>query len=100
MNPDHEHTYGYHDHKDGITNRLKRIEGQVRGLQRMVDEDQYCIDILDQVAAVSKALRAMSLILVDEHLKHCVADAVRGGSDDAEAKLAEVSAAMGRLLKS
>lgn len=92
--------HGYHDAKPKITNRLKRIEGQVRGLQRMVDEDYYCIDILDQVAAVSKALRAVSLALLDEHLQHCVADAVRGGGDAAQDKIAEASAAMGRLLKS
>lgn len=92
--------FGYHDHKARITNRLRRIEGQVRGLERMVDEDKYCIDILDQVAAVTKALRSVSLILLDEHLQHCVADAIRTGGDDAEAKLAEASAAMGRLLRS
>lgn len=95
-----EDGFGYHDHKTQITNRLRRIEGQVRGIERMVDDDKYCIDILDQVSAVSKALRSVSLILLDEHLRHCVADAVRGGGDDADAKLTEASAAMGRLLRS
>ncbi len=95
-----EHHHGYHDEKQQLTNRLRRIEGQVRGLERMIAEDKYCIDILDQVSAVSKALRAVSLLLLDDHLKHCVADAVRGGETDAEDKLAEASAAMSRLLKS
>lgn len=92
--------FGYHDHKAQITNRLRRIEGQVRGVERMVADDKYCIDILDQVAAVSKALRSVALILLDEHLQHCVNDAVHHGGDEAQAKLAEASAAMGRLLRS
>ncbi|MBS1847063.1 MAG: metal-sensitive transcriptional regulator [Actinobacteria bacterium] len=92
--------FGYHDHKASITNRLRRIEGQVRGVERMVADDKYCIDILDQVTAVTKALRSVSLILLDEHLRHCVADAVRSGGTDADAKLAEASQAMSRLLRS
>ena len=91
--------HGYSESKPQITNRLKRIEGQVRGLQRMVDEDKYCIEILGQVSAVSKALRAVSVELLDEHLKHCVAEAVHEGSD-ADAKLAEASSAVARLLRS
>lgn len=92
--------HSYSESKPQITNRLKRIEGQVRGLQRMVDEDKYCIDILDQVAAVSKALRAVSVELLDEHLRHCVAEAVHDEGADAEAKLAEASSAVARLLRS
>ncbi len=92
--------HGYRESKVNITNRLKRIEGQVRGIQRMVDEDKYCIDILDQVTAVSKALRAVSLQLLDEHLQHCVTDAVHDGGDAADAKIAEASAAIARLVKS
>lgn len=100
VDEDTEHPHGYHDHKPQITNRLRRIEGQVRGLERMVADDKYCIDILDQVSAVTKALRSVSLLLLDEHLQHCVRGAVEGGGEDAEAKLAEASAAMGRLLRS
>lgn len=91
---------GYHDRKPQITNRLKRIEGQVRGLQRMIDEDKYCIEILDQVAAVSKALRSVSVELLDEHLSHCVATAVHDGGAEGDAKLNEASAAIARLLRS
>lgn len=102
MEPDHDDVqgHGYHGQKTQIINRLRRIEGQVRGLERMVDDDKYCIDILDQVAAVSSALRSVSLILLDEHLQHCVSSAVQGGTDDVQAKLAEASSVMSRLLKS
>ena len=73
---------GYHDKKDAIQKRLRRIEGQVRGLQRMVDEDKYCIDVLDQVAAATKALQAVAIELLDDHLSHCVADALDSGGHD------------------
>ena len=102
-----ETTPGYHDHKADYLTRLRRIEGQVRGLQRMVDEDVYCIDILTQVSAVKSALQSVSVGLVQDHLGHCVQDAVAGaaaGDEDgrvrAEAKVAEASAAITRLLKS
>ena len=91
---------GHTSHKAQITNRLKRIEGQVRGLQRMVDEDKYCIDVLDQVTAVSKALKAVSIELLDDHLSHCVADAVRTGGATADDKLAEATGAISRLVRS
>jgi CsoR family transcriptional regulator, copper-sensing transcriptional repressor len=91
---------GYTDNKDAIQNRLRRIEGQVRGLQRMVTDDTYCIDVLTQVSAVTKALQAVALNLLDDHLGHCVADAVAAGGADAEAKVAEASAAIARLVKS
>ncbi|MFN2608160.1 MAG: metal-sensitive transcriptional regulator [Acidimicrobiales bacterium] len=91
---------GYHDKKDAVHRRLRRIEGQVRGLQRMVDEDKYCIDVLDQVAAVTKALQAVAIELLDEHLAHCVTDAIATGGPTAEEKLAEASAAIARLVRS
>ncbi|HZN14935.1 MAG TPA: metal-sensitive transcriptional regulator [Acidimicrobiales bacterium] len=83
-----------------VTNRLRRIEGQVRGLQRMIDDDAYCIDVLTQVSAVTKALQAVALNLLDDHLGHCVADAVAAGGAEAEAKVAEASAAIARLVRS
>src|SRR5437879_11565768 len=91
---------GYSDEKDAIHHRLRRIEGQVRGLQRMVDEDKYCIDVLDQVAAATKALQAVALELLGDHLSHCVADAVTAGGDTAEAKITEAHAAISRLVRS
>jgi DNA-binding FrmR family transcriptional regulator len=91
---------GYTAKKDAVQKRLRRIEGQVRGLQRMVDDDKYCVDILDQVAAVTKALQAVAIELLDEHLSHCVADALAAGGSDAEAKVAEASAAIARLVRS
>jgi DNA-binding FrmR family transcriptional regulator len=91
---------GYIDNKDAVHKRLRRIEGQVRGLQRMVEEDRYCIEILEQVAAVTRALQGVSLELLDDHLAHCVSDAARQGGDEATEKLAEASAAIGRLVRS
>ena len=91
---------GYIDDKEVIQKRLRRVEGQVRGLQRMVDEDRYCIDILEQVSAATKALQAVALSLLDDHLAHCVSDAVRKGGDDAVEKLDEASAAIARLVRS
>jgi CsoR family transcriptional regulator, copper-sensing transcriptional repressor len=91
---------GYDDNKDAIQKRLRRIEGQVRGLQRMVDEDKYCIDILDQVSAVTRALQAVALELLDEHLSHCVAEALAAGGEAAEEKVTEASAAIARLVRS
>jgi DNA-binding FrmR family transcriptional regulator len=92
-----EHSYVAHGTKDKHLQRLKRIEGQVRGLHRMVDEEQYCIDILTQVSAVTRALQSLSLALLDEHMEHCVVQAV---GDDQQAKLKEASAAIARLVKS
>jgi DNA-binding FrmR family transcriptional regulator len=90
---------GYTDEKDAIRKRLRRIEGQVRGLQRMVDEDKYCIDVLDQVAAVTRALQAVALELLDGHLAHCVAEAVTAGGMTADEKIHEASAAIARLVR-
>jgi CsoR family transcriptional regulator, copper-sensing transcriptional repressor len=91
---------GYGDHKDAVQKRLRRIEGQVRGIQRMVDEDRYCIEILEQVSAVTKALQSVAIELLDDHLAHCVADAARKGGGDAAEKLNEASAAIARLVRS
>jgi CsoR family transcriptional regulator, copper-sensing transcriptional repressor len=91
---------GYHDSKDAQLKRLRRIEGQIRGLQRQVEQDTYCIDVLTQVSAATKALQSFALNLLDEHLAHCVADAVAKGGADAQAKVDEASAAIARLVKS
>lgn len=92
--------YGYAENKDNYQRRLRRIEGQVRGLQRMVDEDQYCIDILTQVSAVTKALQAVAVGLLEDHLGHCVAEAIAAGDDSASAKISEASEAVARLVRS
>jgi DNA-binding FrmR family transcriptional regulator len=91
---------GYTDNKDEVAHRLRRIEGQVRGLQRMVDEDAYCIDILTQISAATRALEAVALELLDAHLRHCVTEAIATGGPEAEAKVAEASAAIARLVRS
>ncbi|MCG7322849.1 MULTISPECIES: metal-sensitive transcriptional regulator [Arsenicicoccus] len=88
------------DHKDAYLKRLKRIEGQVRGVQRMVDEDTYCIDVLTQISAITKALQAVSLGLLEDHIGHCVVGAARESDEAAAAKVAEASAAIARLVKS
>ena len=90
---------GYHDDKDAVLKRLRRIEGQVRGLQRLVEEDQYCIDVLTQVAATTKALQAVAKQLLEDHLRHCVQDAVAAGGDEARDKVAEATRAIARLLR-
>ena len=91
---------GYVEDKDELLKRLRRAEGQVRGIQRMVDEDAYCIDILTQVSAATKALETVALLLLDDHLGHCVAEAVREGGAVADEKLSEASAAIARLVRS
>ena len=96
-------TPGYHDHKSVHLKRLRRIEGQVRGLQRLVEDDAYCIDVLTQVSAATRALESFALALLEEHLSHCVSDAIaQGGTDpdEARAKVAEASAAVARLVRS
>ena len=92
--------HGYSKQKDQHLKRLRRIEGQIRGLQRMVDDDVYCIDILPPVSAGTKALQSFALSLLEEHLKHCVAAAVEQGGPEADAKVAEATAAIKRLLGS
>ncbi|MCP2163930.1 metal-sensitive transcriptional regulator [Goodfellowiella coeruleoviolacea] len=91
---------GYSTDKDGYLARLRRVEGQVRGLQRMVENDEYCIDVLTQIAAATKALQAVSLGLMDEHLKHCVAQAIAEGGVAADEKVREASEAIARLVRS
>jgi len=92
--------HGYHDDKQQVIARLKRIEGQVRGLQRMVDEDTYCIDVLTQVAAVSKALQSVGLGLLEQHLQHCVAGAAAGGDAEHTTELVhEARRAIERMLR-
>ena len=91
--------YGYTPEKEHYLQRLRRIEGQVRGLQKMIDEDKYCIDILTQVSAVTKALQSVALGLLEDHLGHCVAQATAEGGDVAAAKVQEASAAIARLLR-
>jgi DNA-binding FrmR family transcriptional regulator len=91
---------GYRGTKEDYLKRLRRIEGQVRGIQRMVDEDTYCIDVLTQVAAVTKALQAVSLGLLEDHVAHCVVDAARTSDEEAEAKVREAAEAIARLVRS
>ncbi|MGV1005095.1 MAG: metal-sensitive transcriptional regulator [Candidatus Nanopelagicales bacterium] len=88
---------GYHSDKTGVLRRLARVEGQVRGVTRMVQEDTYCIDVLTQIAAATKALESVALILLDDHLSHCVVTAT---GDEQHAKLAEASTAIARLVRS
>ncbi len=92
-------TPGYSAEKELVLKRLRRIEGQVRGIQRMVDADRYCIDVLAQVSAATAALQSVALLLLDEHLAHCVTHAIQAGGDEAEQKLAEASAAIARLVR-
>lgn len=91
---------GYSESKGAVLARLDKIEGQVRGVRRMVESDTYCIDVLTQVAATTRALQAMALVLLEEHLSHCVANAVAVGGDVADQKLAEANLAIARLVKS
>jgi DNA-binding FrmR family transcriptional regulator len=91
---------GYTHRKDDVLKRLRRIEGQVRGLQRMVDEDTYCIDVLTQVAAVTKALQAVSLSLLEDHINHCVVNAAKTGEDEGRQKVTEAVDAITRLVRS
>lgn len=91
---------GYSDHKEAVQKRLRRVEGQVRGIQRMVDEDKYCIDVLTQISAASSALRAVAVELLEDHLGHCVTHAIEAGGPDAQAKVREAAAAIERLVKS
>ncbi|MGW1172293.1 metal-sensitive transcriptional regulator [Kitasatospora sp. NPDC002543] len=96
----HHGPHGYSAQKDAHLKRLRRIEGQIRGLQRMVDEDVYCIDVLTQVSAGTKALQSFALSLLEEHLRHCVAAAAEEGGTELDAKVAEATAAISRLLRS
>ena len=101
MSSTDEHAgHGYLGNKDDYLKRLRRIEGQARGLQRMVEGEQYCIDILTQVSAMTKALQSVALGLLDEHLAHCVVEAARAGGPEADQKVREASDAIARLVRS
>jgi DNA-binding FrmR family transcriptional regulator len=91
---------GYIQHKDDHLRRLRRIEGQVRGLQRMIENEEYCIDVLTQISAATRALQVVSLSLLDEHLRHCVSQAMAEGGAVADEKIAEASGAIARLVRS
>ncbi|BBZ05867.1 hypothetical protein MDOR_00360 [Mycolicibacterium doricum] len=98
--PEDVAVHGYTPQKDNYAKRLRRIEGQVRGIAKMIEDDKYCIDILTQISAVNSALQSVALGLLDEHLGHCVSQAVAEGGEQAEAKLAEATAAIARLVRS
>jgi DNA-binding FrmR family transcriptional regulator len=91
--------HGYAENKDALAKRLHRIEGQVRGIERMVDDDRYCIDILTQIAAVSTALESVALAILDDHVTHCVAGAIAAGGEEAEVKTEELLAAVRRFAR-
>lgn len=95
----HAH-HGYIGDKTAYRNRLRRLEGQVRGIEGMIEQERYCIDILTQISAINKALENVALSLLDDHLKHCVLDAATAGGPEAEAKIAEASEAIARLVRS
>jgi DNA-binding FrmR family transcriptional regulator len=92
--------HGYTSDKDAYLKRLRRIEGQVRGLQRMVEEDTYCVDVLTQISAATRALQAVAIGLLEDHLGHCVTQAIEQGGPDAEEKVKEAAAAISRLVRS
>jgi CsoR family transcriptional regulator, copper-sensing transcriptional repressor len=92
---------GYSEHRDDYLKRLRRVEGQVRGLQRMVENDDYCVDILTQVSAATKALQSVAVGLLDAHLRHCVRNAVESGDrDEIDRLVTEATSAVDRLVKS
>jgi DNA-binding FrmR family transcriptional regulator len=91
---------GYSDEKPALQARLRRIEGQIRGVQRMVDEDEYCIDVLTQISAATRALQGVALALLEDHLAHCVHDALVAGGEEADAKVREATEAIRRLVRS
>ena len=97
--PDHSHV-GYIAAKDDYLKRLRRIEGQARGLQKMVEDEKYCIDILTQISAMTSALQSVALGLLDEHLSHCVVQAAAAGGPESDIKIKEASSAIARLVRS
>ncbi|MFT4289398.1 metal-sensitive transcriptional regulator [Nocardioides sp.] len=97
---EHQHGYLAAGKKQDHLKRLRRIEGQIRGLQRMVAEEAYCIDVLTQISAATKALQSVALSLLEDHLGHCVAEAVQHGGPEADEKVREASAAIARLVRS
>jgi DNA-binding FrmR family transcriptional regulator len=93
-------TPGYADDKAAVLRRLKKVEGQVRGIHRMIEDDRYCIEVLQQITAATRALQGVALHLLDEHMTHCVVNAVKAGGAEKDAKLKEASAAIAQLVKS
>ncbi len=93
-------TRGYADDKSAVLARLKKVEGQVRGIHKMIEHDRYCIEVLEQISAATRALQGVALHLLDEHMAHCVVNAVKAGGEEKEAKLREASQAIARLVKS
>ena len=91
---------GYSADKTAVLARLKRIEGQARGIHKMVEDDRYCIDVLQQISAVTRALQSVALHLLDEHMRHCVVNAVKAGGAEKETKLQEASDAIAKLVRS
>jgi len=91
---------GYTQDKDAYLRRLRRIEGQIRGLQRMVEDDTYCVDVLTQISAATRALQAVAIGLLEDHLGHCVTEAIEQGGPDAQEKVKEAAAAISRLVRS
>ncbi|MTV24780.1 metal-sensitive transcriptional regulator [Nitriliruptoraceae bacterium ZYF776] len=91
--------HGYTARRDELQARLKRIEGQVRGLQRMLDEDRYCIDVLTQISSTTRALQGVATTMLDDHVRHCVRDAIDAGADQADAKVEEALEVVHRLIK-
>ncbi len=91
--------HGYAARSDELQARLRRIEGQVRGLQRMIDEDRYCIDVLTQISSATKALQGVATTMLDEHVRHCVRDAIDQGADSADEKVEEALEVIHRLIK-
>lgn len=92
--------HGYHENKEALLTRLRKVEGQVRGVQRMVEEDQYCIDILTQISAANSALKKVAVALLDDHIRHCVAEGTAAGGARGEAIVTEATSAIERLLRS
>jgi DNA-binding FrmR family transcriptional regulator len=92
--------HGYTEHREAYLKRLRRIEGQVRGIAKMVEDDKYCIDILTQVSAATRALQSVALGLLEEHMGSCVVEAARAGGEEADAKVKEASEAIARLVRS
>jgi DNA-binding FrmR family transcriptional regulator len=92
-------THGYAERREEHLRRLHKVEGQVRGIARMVEDDRYCIEVLTQVSAVTRALQEVAVRLLDDHVRHCVLDAARSGPDEGEQKLAELADTMRRALR-
>jgi DNA-binding FrmR family transcriptional regulator len=93
-------SHGYEHNKEALTKRLHRIEGQVRGIEKMLEEDRYCIDILTQIAAVNTALESLAYQILDDHVRHCVTNALRAGDpDDADTKTEELLATIQRFAR-